>query len=290
MLAAAAVAVLALSACGGSGGGGGTGILAPSLTAGGVTAAITHTGSLQKITITKGGTVWTDDPSGFDEEEPTSHGGWVWETDTKLNAPAATATERFRAVGTIASATDDDYLLYGYWAREPANVNDHLYMRDYKPFYYGKKPYTGNVQGQTGRVTYRGGATGVAQETDTAGDGSRVVGRFGIDAAVIVDFGSNTEAPELELRFVPDSFDLYYTDGSSGPNISGMDGVPEATATGPSFYSPGDSSGFKVWGGQFFGPSGSAPTGVAGWFRNLRTVGGSKGFLLHGTFAAKKID
>ena len=32
---------------------------------------------------------------------------------------------------------------------------------DFKPFYHGKTPYTGNGEEQTGSAAYTGGATGV---------------------------------------------------------------------------------------------------------------------------------
>ncbi len=277
MLAAAAIATLGLSACGGGGGGGGTGALGPSLTAGGVTAAIEYSGGSPVITISKGDTEWTDNP-GVPEAEPTG-----WEAVTKLNAPEAMATERFRAVGTIASATDNDYLLFGYWSRLSLDG-----MEDYKPFYYGKTPYTGNVREQTGSVDYNGVATGVVQEESATSGANEVIGRFNaVVARVRVNFGLNTDAPQIQLHL--GAFEIINSNGSIELlPPSGTDGFATASATGPSFYDQGDRDGFKVWGGQFYGPSGSVPTGVAGWFRNVRTVGGSKTYLVHGTFAAKK--
>ena len=60
---------------------------------------------------------------------------------------------------------------------------------------------------------------------------------------------------------------------------------------GTSFFQVSD-SGYR-WGGQFYGPSSGVPTGVAGWFKQLRgniNVGGNivMNVTLDGTFAAKR--
>ena len=132
MLAAAAISALALSACGG--GGGGSNTTGPSLTAGGVTAVVEYdtTNSAASLSVKKGSTVWTESPATADvQAAPTG-----WASETRLNAAAATATERFRVVAIIASDSDKDYLAYGYWNRIP--LDD---LGDYKPFYYGAMPY-----------------------------------------------------------------------------------------------------------------------------------------------------
>ena len=110
------------------------------------------TSSAVSLSVTKGDTEWTDIPTSADVQAAPS--GWV--SKTRLNAPAATASERFRVVAKIDSATDNDDLAYGYWSRVPLESPD-----DFKPFYHGKTPYTGNGEEQTGSAAYTGGATGV---------------------------------------------------------------------------------------------------------------------------------
>ena len=276
-LAAAAAAALALSACGGGGGssgssGGPTSTLGRSPTAGGVTASLTHDGTNQNIVIKKGGTEWTEvahnrglEPSG-------------WKRVTRLNAHRDMGpTERFYAVGRIASSTDQDYLLYGYWASLPIDKLD-----DYKPFYYGKTPYTGNVLALTGTVTYSGGAAGVYQEE---GDSTQARGDFTSDnAKFTVTFSATGAMAQLILR----DMEAYTDEVTIGPEF-GASATGQFKITGASFAGTHASNG-STWGGQFYGPSSATPTGVLGWFKSLRvwSSGAGKWHRLYGVFGGKR--
>lgn len=301
MLAAAAIAVLALSACGGGvgssgsgvgnsgsgvgnsgsgggnsdGGGGATSTLGRSPSAGGVTAEINHTGVSQNIRIAKGDYLWMHDPSTA-QPPPT---GWI--AETKLNAPAATATELFRAVGTIPSAGNEDYLLYGYWNRLPLDS-----LGDYEPFYYGGTPYTGNVREQTGAASYTGGATGVYQ-TDTSPGATAVAGRFTADVEISVNFGNETEDGGLQLGM--SNIATLTSAGAAGPTLDDIRSTLTADVEGSGFTGDGPNNGSR-WGGQFYGPSDGVPTGLAGWFEGIlaRSSDDSGVAFLSGTFGAKK--
>ena len=310
MLAAAAIAALALSACGGGGGSGGRGLsgpgpstsgpstpdtstpdtstpgpstpdtstpavstLAPSLTAEGVTAVVEYdtANSAASLSIKKGSTVWTDSPTDV-QAAPTG-----WASETRLDAAAATATERFRVVAKIASATDGDYLAYGYWNGIPLDGVD-----DYKPFYYGQTPYTGNVAEQTGSATYNGGATGVYR---TSSDTSAINGRFTANAAVYLSIGGDPAAVRMQISL--SNIATLTSAGSAGPTLDNLTtGLFAATITDSSFTRPSGSH----WGGQFFGPSGALPTGIAGWFENqlARNTVTNASVFLNGTFGAKR--
>ena len=279
MLAAAAMAALALSACGGgggggSGGGGGPLTSGPSLTAGGVTARVSWTGG-PVLTISRGGAEWTGSPVPGDIQAAPS--GWY--SSTRLNSSHA-ATERFRLVAEIDSASDEDYLAYGYWNRIPLDSLD-----DFKPFYYGSMPYTGNVRRQTGSARYTGGATGVYRLNGA----TAVAGRFTADVAINVSFGLNTEP--ASLQFGMSNFATRTSAGTAaGPAVDGTGSrALIAEAAGSSFTGTGSFGGAR-WGGRFFGPSGAHPTGIAGWFEKLRAeVKNSTNYVvLRGVFGAKR--
>ncbi len=282
MLAAAALTALALSACGGGGGGGGTGTSGPSLTAGGVTAGVEYdtASSAPSLSIKKGSTAWEASPPAADVQAAPS--GWA--SSTRINADSGSETERFRVVAKIASASDDDYLAYGYWNRHPLDDLD-----DYKPFYYGKTPYTGNVVERTGSVTYTGGATGVYQ-TDANVGTTAVAGRFTADVTLTVSFGTtSSEAPGLRLG-MSNIATRTSAGTATGPELSDIASTDlTATATAPSFTGTGANIGAR-WGGQFYGPSSGVPTGIVGWFKTVSAVyaGSTKTAVLHGTFGAKK--
>ena len=279
MLAAAAMAALALSACGGGGGGGSgnsgggaTEVLGRSPSAGGVKAYLTHDGTNQGITIAKDGR-WSHPPSTV---QP-APAGWV--AATKQNKPGDAATELFRAVGKIADADDEDYLLYGYWNRLPLTQ-----LSDYKPFYYGKTPYAGKVVEQTGDATYTGGATGVYR-TDTT---TAVAGRFTADVTITATFDVG-DAKSASLRFGMSNIATLTSAGAAGPSLDDTSATAlNARTTGSSFTGTGANSGSR-WAGQFYGPSGGVPTGIAGWFEGVLASGTVSGYgLLTGTFGAKK--
>ncbi len=284
MLAAAAMAALALSACGGGGGGGGSGGpvvsggggLAPSLTAGGVTARVSWAGG-PVLTISKGGTEWIGAVDDADTQAPPSGWNSVTRTDNGENP-----TARFRLVAKINSANDEDYLAYGYWNRVPLDGLD-----DFKPFYYGHTPYTGNVRQQTGTATYTGGATGVYQLNPAPGS-TAANGRFTGDVTINVSFGSNTEA--ASLQFGMSNIATRNSAGTAaGPSVSDTGSrALIAEATGSSFTGTGSTTGSR-WGGRFFGPGSGKPTGIAGWFEKLRaTDSSSNSVILYGVFGAKR--
>ena len=173
MLAAVATAALALSACSGGGGGGGSAGGGPvvsggggavfSLTAGGVRLHIQEGGGdAANLNVTErradGSDVsWTDTPN-HALSAPTG-----WRAVTKVNPGAV--THRFHAVTDIASFSDADYLAYGHWAE---NFGKPTERPDFKPFFYGNKPYTGSIPTSTATATYTGGAAGI-YETGTPG-------------------------------------------------------------------------------------------------------------------------
>ena len=164
---------LGLAACGGGGGsatgsgdgGGPTGPAAkqPGLTAGGVTASMANTGggvgNTSILIRTVGGISWSHDPNNV-LAAPSAD----WVADTKLNAPPTVATQRFHAVTDYNTDGDDDYLAYGFWSR---NAPDTLDASGFRSFFYGNKPYAGNVRALTGSATYTGGAAGVYRILDT---------------------------------------------------------------------------------------------------------------------------
>ncbi len=285
MLAAAALTALALSACGGGGGGTGTGTSGPSLTAGGVTAGVEYdtTSSEPSLSIKKGSTAWDASPPDADVQAAPS--GWA--SSTRINAATGSETERFRVVAKIASASDEDYLAYGYWNRHPLDNLD-----DYQPFYYGKTPYTGNVVEQTGGpVTYTGGATGVYQ-TDTSDDATAVAGRFTADVSISASFGGNSEAASLRLG-MSNIVTRTSAGTAAGPELNDILNIVGLRATNvkdASFTGIGNTSAVR-WGGYFYGPSGANPSGITGWFEKLYTTfrdGSSGGVFLNGAFGAKK--
>ncbi len=284
MLAAAASTALALSACGGGGGGGGggTGTSGPSLTAGGVTAGVEYdtTNSEPSLSIKKGSTVWDESPPDADVQAAPS--GWA--SSTRIDKATGSETERFRVVAKIASASDEDYLAYGYWNRVPLESLD-----GYRPFYYGKTPYTGNVVERTGFVTYTGGATGVYQTSERGSAGTAVAGRFTADVTLTASFGNSSDVPKLLFGIT--NIATRTSDGmASGPELSDIASTQlSATATASSFTGTGGNSGAR-WGGQFYGPSSGVPTGIAGWFKTVSAIyaGETETALLHGTFGAKK--
>ena len=157
-------------------------------------------------------------------------------------------------------------------------------LDDFKPFYYGKMPYTGNVRRQTGSAAYAGGATGVYR----LNGGTAVNGRFTADVSITANFGSNTDAAALKLRM--SNFATRISAGTAaGPEIeSALSSLLIADAAGSSFTGTGSFTG--KWGGRFFGPSGGKPTGIAGWFEKVRAeVASSTNFVvLRGVFGAKK--
>ena len=283
MLAAVATAALALSACvsGGGGGGGGAGSgsssgLAPSssASAGGVRAVISWTGS-PAIGVFKGADPWTHNPGTV---QPAPSG---WTAVTKQDAAGNAATELFRVVTNL-DASEEDYLAYGYWSRLPLDSLD-----DFKPFYYGHTPYTGNVVEQTGTATYTGGATGVYQ-TDTSSGSTAVAGRFTANVSINVSFGNNTES--AGLRFGMSNIETLTSAGAAGPGLNSIPATAvTADATGSSFTGKGN-TGAARWGGRFFGPSGGKPTGIAGWFRKLHTTNSANNasVLLSGVFGATR--
>ncbi|MYJ77488.1 MAG: hypothetical protein F4047_04885 [Caldilineaceae bacterium SB0670_bin_27] len=277
MLAAASFAALALSACGGGGGGGETSTLGQSPSARGVTAAISFS-TAPVVRVTKGGVFWVHRPDTV-QGEPTG-----WKAVTYLEKPKTSAeNELFRAVAYKAAEKDEDYLVYGYWNRLPLAA-----LNDYEPFYYGKTPYTGNVVERTGEVTYSGGATGVYQFKPSTGS-TTVDGRFSANVVITVAFGMNTE--KAGLRFAMSGIETLTSAGAMGPGLDDVtSGTLRASASGRNFTGDGTNAG-ATWGGQFYGPTGADPTGIAGWFKTLRAgiTGDPSNFaLLHGTFGTRR--
>ncbi len=275
MFAAAAIAVLALSGCVGGGGGGsggpvvsgGPGTLSPSLTARGVTATIVHNGS-PGIAIRKGGAIWTHEPH-QDVLLPAPTG---WYTETKQNAQGSAGTELFQAFTNINGDSDPDYLAYGYWSRSfPDSAND------VQPFYYGKMAYTGNVGGLTGTATYTGGAAGAWQSANP----NAPHGRFVADIQMTADF--NLEKITGRMTNIRET----RTIGTHTPEFRDP-GVWSAPISGNSFTGSGPYGG--MYSGRFFGPSSVHPTGIAGWFENVRSADRNSAYFanLKGAFGAAR--
>ena len=282
MLAAAAAVALGLSACGGGGGGGtatggsgggpsgpsgggsptSTGGKTPSLTAGGVRLHLQEGGGGSVfVNVSEGDVSWADTPTHV--LAAPSSGGWT--AVTKVNP--VPVTHRFHGVTDIASFTDADYLAYGHWAE---NFGKPTERPDFKPFYYGNKPYTGSVPASTATATYTGGAAGI-YETGTPG----TWGYFRSDISLSANFGTGKITGTLSnfsiLSVLSPSFNF--------SNVT----TEAATISDGSFTQ-------TLWGGRFFGPSGAAPTGAAGWFEGLTSAesGGTGSATLHGSFAAQK--
>ncbi len=273
-----AVAVLAaataLSGCGGGGGGGGFGVAGslgkqPSLTAGGVRASMANTGSgVGNTTIlirTVGGISWSHDPT----NELAAPSGWV--AETKLNAPPAVATHRFHAVTDYNTDGDNDYLAYGFWSR---NVPDTLDASGFRSFFYGNMPYAGNVLTlPVTTVTYTGGAAGVYNKVGTS------------------DYGHFKANFQLRASFGPlgnVNASLTGIEGNNGAG-TGINDISNMIASLSRTGFTGTHTYGGRWGGLFFGPSGTTPTGVAGWFEKLTGHNSADdAFSLHGTFGATR--
>jgi len=273
MLAVAALAALALAACGGgggggsgggpvvSGGGGGGGTRGPSLTAGGVTVSLLDGGAKTVIAINEGNVGWADQPN---HRLAAPGAGWI--VNTRLN-PGSPRTHRFHVATDATSYTDADYLLYGHWA---ANFSSPTAKPDFQAIYYGNKLWTGSVPSGTATATYTGGAAGI-YKTGTPG----TYGYFRSAISLSANFGTG--------------------------NVTGtLSGFSILTALGPAFsFSDVTLSAAKIsgnrfthadWGGRFYGPSGAAPTGAAGWFEDLTSAqsGGTGSATLYGSFGAQK--
>ena len=169
-----------------------------------------------------------------------------WSTHTRLNAPAATATERFRVLTKLASADDQDYLAYGYWNRIP--LND---LGDYKPFYYGKTPYTFKIRKVQGTGNFEGGATGV-YVTGKDDSTTSVAGRFTADVSIKVIYGDHDD--DALVSFDIKNVVTRKSDGTgAGPTLNQANSVElQATVSDPSFTAPGFAS-TASWGGHFYG-------------------------------------
>ena len=278
MLAAAAAVALGLSACGGGGGGSGagpsgpsgggsptstpasTGGKTPSLTAGGVRLLIQEgAGGVANLNVAEGNVSWGTTPN-HALSAPTG-----WRAVSKVNP--SPVTHRFHAVTDIASFADADYLAYGHWA---ANFSSPTEKPDFKPFFYGNKLYTGNVPASTPTATYTGGAAGI-YETGTPG----TWGYFSSAISLSANFGTGKVTATLSGFSIVTAL---------SPSFSFSNVTTEAaTISGGSFTQ-------TLWGGRFFGPSGAAPTGAAGWFEGLTSAesGGTGSATLHGSFAAQK--
>ena len=274
MLAAAAAVALGLSACGGGGGGSGggpsgpsggggpasTGGKAPSLTAGGITLTLAEGGGNSVILrVDEGNTSWTNTLT----HNLAAPSGW-----TAITRANNARTYRFHGVTDIASFTDGDYLAYGHWVE---NFSSPTEKPDFKPFFYGKQPYTGSVPASTATATYTGGAAGI-YETGTPG----TWGYFSSDISLNANFGTGKVTATLS------GFQIL---SALSPSFDFSDVTTEAaTISGGSFTQ-------ALWGGRFFGPAGAAPTGAAGWFEGLTSAesgGGTGSATLQGSFAAQK--
>lgn len=277
---------LCLGACGGGGGGTATGgpssaggggtvqTRQPSLTAGGVTAHISYSGTAN-ISIRKGSQPWTHIPNHL-LAAPSTAG---WTAATRLNDLPADATERFYAVTDIGSATDNDYLAYGYWSKnKPASLS--LDADDFRSFFYGNTLYTGNVAGlpiTNTAVTYTGGAAGVYRILGTDSYGHF---QANIELRALFGEGGSIRATLSDISVM-----------SSSPAFNFREEGFDAKLSGSSFTGTGPTSG-SSWGGKFFGPSGgdATPTGVAGWFESLTSTetGSDRKASLNGSFAANR--
>ena len=260
---------LGLAACGGGGGsatgsgdnGGPRGPVSgnsgkqPGLTAGGVTVSMVNSPPTTGVehtnfTIRKGVTRWAT-PANHTLGAPSTD----WAADTRLSGVSTLeTTERFHAVTDYATEDDDDYLAYGFWSR---NTPDTLDASGFQSFFYGNMPYAGNVRAlATGNATYTGGAAGVYRIEDTDD-----YGYFQANVQLTASFG---EGGRVEARMTG------ITSQSGSPSFNFGDSPPLfADYSGGNRFA-GRSHG-PVWGGQFFGPSGSGqnPSGVAGWFEKV---------------------
>ena len=258
---------------GGPGSGPASSTKRPGLSAGGVTVGISHKDGLATFSVNKGGTPWTDD--GFKHFRGGAGSGDWTGTATKLNANAATATERFRVITDIdiVEPKDEDYIAYGYWSRNPStsydSSGDSFTNMDldngFEPFYYGSMPYAGDVKSLVGEAIYTGDAMGAYQISDL----TTTHGFFEAQISLTATFGPDGRV-EGRMTGMNDTERLFL----EGEN-------PLSILSDPlSFSADYDSSGRSFanrdcgiascdWGGYFLGPTGQAPTGAAGWFRNL---------------------
>lgn len=241
----------------------------PGLTAGGATAGISHDGSNPVIKISKGSTEWTTPLSdGYFHTAPDG-----WSVAAKL-APGN--RQQFYAVTDIASATDGDYLAYGYWSKY---TPDSLAASGFQTFFHGSMPYGGNAAAQSlsgMTATYTGGAAGVYNIRNTDS-----YGQFKADFELKASFGPGGSVTGSLTNLSHLTGDPAFAFG----NINNVGG----RISGNGFAGNGPRGG--SWGGKFFGPSagGVLPTGVAGWFERISSVEiGTSGreALMSGSFGA----
>ena len=274
MLTVAAMAALALSGCVGGGGGSGGGPVVSGqgqtrgygLGARGVKATIIQTaGGQGGLRIDEGEFSWSQTIN-HKLAAPTG-----WKALTRGNA--ATITHRFHAVTDVgvygAINKDTDYLVYGHWAE---NFDKPTEKPAFQQFWWGKQPYTGSVPASTATATYTGGAAGIYKDSH-----SGKWGYFGSDISLSANFGDGEITATLSSFSIVSLFSPSFSFSS--------------VTTAPAKISGGSFTHAK-WGGRFFGPSGAAPTGAAGWFEGLvsqhSTSGNSSTATLYGSFAANK--
>ena len=271
---AAAIAALALSACGGGGGSGG----GPTVSGGGSGQTrvfglkvqgvqadfLEGAGNTVNIVISKNNASWAFNPN----HSLAAPSGWT--AATKLNP--APVTHRFHVVTDITSFTDGDYLAYGHWSENFSRLTEFSGTEgpDFKPFFYGKQSYTGSVPADTATATYTGGAAGI-YKTGTPGSW----GYFKSNISLEANFGTG------KITAMLSGFSAL---SAISPSFSFSDVTTSAATISGSSFTAAD------WGGRFFGPSGAAPTGAAGWFDGLTSAesGGSGSATLYGSFGANK--
>lgn len=277
----AAAAALALSAsCGGGGtatsgpssGGGGKTYLSPSLSAGGVRAAVTHSGGSPSITIHGGKLQPTTSiytlppvPTGWSDKS------WVGPTD-------GVHTQFFRVVTDIDADDDDDYLVYGYWGGYGQGLSTVP-----KPFYWGKQVYTGNLGSLAGTATYTGGVAGTYTSAES---GLYSGGQFTASLSITADFDQDKVAGTMT------DFKLSTATATTPDNLrTDTETIRWVTSSisGRGFTARGPTG--ANWYGRFFGPSagGAKPTGIAGYFeKETLNRGQDDAARLSGSFAATR--
>ena len=191
--------------------------------------------------------------------------------------------------GAMITVPDQDWMAYGAWLTTP---DDTAGTHRIGVFFNGMDPWTpaenalaaDNAAGLRGSATYSGGATGIYVD---GADSGLFTARAMLTATFDKDStGTNVDADDYMISgridnfrgtdgvFLGDDTQASPNDPSAGENdwvveLGAFDFQTTTTGTIPATGTTGSADGVSwtgSWNGQFFGPSGGAPSGVAGRF------------------------
>ena len=182
---------------------------------------------------------------------------------------------------------DQDYMVFGAWLTVPDDADNGEHRIGV--FYDGMREYGTVGVDLEGTATYTGGAAGVYRDRTASG-------MFTADATLTADFGDETAQGMLSGRI--DNFRnsngvFLGTDTAASPNdpatggendwvvtlTGAADNTSTGTVTGAGVAGSADGVAWTggEWTAQFYGTSGSTPSGVAGQFRAMSAERGVVG-------------